>query len=158
MASSVFWCLLGVWIGLNSFPVILGGARPGPSQFRRLPRTTDNNNIYIPCARTPGRTWCIILQFQKKIIFNPPTAVHDALSSKTLSRTKFVQQKRSSLIYFENWSFPYFPIFSYSIATDVNGLYLDHVHPCATSKGLTSMMSFCECCLQPIFGGAMGPL
>ena len=29
--------------------------------------------------------------------------------------------------------------------------------PCATCKALTSMMSFCECCLQPIFGTAMEP-
>lgn len=46
-AASVFWCPLGVWVGLNSFLVILCGTRPGPRQLRRLPRTADNNNNIV---------------------------------------------------------------------------------------------------------------
>ncbi len=55
---------------------------------------------------------CII---EENINFNPLTTVHEALSSKTLSRTKFVQQKRSSLIYFD-----LSPLCSDSIGPDIN--------------------------------------
>ena len=96
---------------------------------------------------------CII---EENINFNPLTTVHEALSSKTLSRTKFVQQKRSSLIYFErNWSFS--PMFWFNW-TRHQPHHEAQKKPYATSKALTSMMSFRECCLQPIFGGAMEPL